>query len=275
VERQHRCRLLRKAVSVGLLGMSKGNPGTWAIPSVLWPRMCPSCQSSDEVEIRIETMMDVGLMEWHHTLHGYSARQAPHVNAAPSEHGPRAIEHAKVVERLLVREDGSTFEGVRTNRLDGTVLSYEGGHGYGWYSTWARGHAGALYGFARMGRRFGRTDLVAVSERLARYLEANLEPGRIPRQDFYGPSQLDSEAGALYAAGLLRLAEACERLSGACADGPRWRALGNAMLDAVLARLNTHVPVGATPGEDQSLFGIDFALEAIERATASRGGGSS
>lgn len=264
--RQHRCRLLRKGVDVELLGMSNGNPGTWAIPSLLWPRMCPSCRSSDEVEIRIETMMDVGLMEWHHTLHRYAVAQQPNRQINPSRHGPRAIEHAKVVERLLVRDDGSTFEGVRTNRVDGTVLSYEGGDDRAWYMTWARGHAGALYGFARTGARFGRTDLIAVSERMARYLEANLPPERIPRRVFSLPAPFDPDTGALYAAGLLRLAEACERLSGACTDGPRWRALGDEMLAAYLARLNTHIPVGATPGEGQALYGMNYALEAVERS---------
>jgi hypothetical protein len=272
VPRQHRCRLLRKATtSSGLYGMSNGNPGNWAIPSLLWPRACPSCQSSDEVEIRIETMMDVGIVEWNHTLHERSRAQQPHRQINPSLLGPRAIEHAGVVARLLVRDDGSTAEGVRTNRLDGTVLSYEGGYGAGPHTTWARGHAGAIYGFARMGQRFARPDLVAVAERAARYLEANLPASRIPPHDFAAPGgPADPEAGALYAAGLLRLAGACERLPDACADGARWRTLATAMLDALLARLNTHVPVGATP-EGDTLLGIDYALEAIERSAGASG----
>lgn len=268
---RHRCRLLRKNTgSTPLFGMSQGNPGNWAVPSVLWPRMCPTCRSSDEVEIRIETMMDIGILEWNHQVSEWSRAAYPNPNTQPSPSGPRAVEHAKVVERLLLRSDGSTAEGVRTNRLDGSVLSYEGGNGTGPGGTWARGHAGAVYGFARSGLRAERADLVAAGERAARYLDTHLPASRIPPHDFAAPAgPPDPEAGALYAAGLLRLARACELIATACTDGPRWRTLAGEMLDAYLARLNTHLPVGATP-EGQELFGIHFALEAIERRAAAR-----
>jgi hypothetical protein len=118
-----------------------------------------------------------------------------------------------------------------------------------------------------MAASLGKPELLAVAERVARYLEANLPASRVPPRDYAAPDgPRDSDAGALYAAGLLRLASACEGSAGACADGPRWRALGDAMLDAVLARLNAHVPVGAAPGEGATLFGIDYALDAIEHS---------
>jgi hypothetical protein len=203
-----------------------------------------------------------------HTLHENSRRAQPGRPIDPSKSGPAALQHADVVTDLLVRPDGSTIEAVRTNRLNGAVLGYEVTNGTTAAGTWARGHAAALYGFARMGLEFKRVDKVATAERLARYLQQNLPPTRIPPRDFPGSEPPDPDAGALYAAALLRLAEACEALPTACQDGAAaWRSLGRAMLDAFLARINPHVPVGAHP-EGDTLFGVDYALEAIERTGA-------
>jgi hypothetical protein len=265
----HRCRLFGKSTSSApIYLMSALNWGNRAIPSLLYPRKCPSCASPDEVEIRIEAMMDAAMLEWSHTTHELSRRMQPNLQIDPSPYGPAALKHADVVAQLLVRPDGSTAEAVRTSRLDGTVLGYETTNGLSPDSTWARGHASAVYGFARMGLRFRKRGLIAVAERAAGYLEANLPASRVPPYDFAAPAgPADHDAAALYAAGLLRLAEACERVSGACADGgaARWKALGGAMLDALLARLNSHVPVGASPEGDTTL-GIDYMLEAIERS---------
>ncbi|HEX8742989.1 MAG TPA: hypothetical protein VF712_07635 [Thermoleophilaceae bacterium] len=264
---EHRCRLFRKSTtSTPLYGLWVLNSGTGTIPTVLWPGRCPSCASADEVETRVETMLDVALFEWNHRLAENSRRANPGIRADESPLEDAALRHADGVARLLVRADGSTAESVRTSRLDGTVLSYEHSSAAGSDTTWARGHAAALYGFARMGRRFGERGLVATGERLARYLDANLPASRVPPHDYSAPAgPADPDAGALYAAGLLRLADACARLDGACDDGPRWRSLGVAMLDAWLGRLAAHPPIGSSP-EGETLLGIDYALEAIERS---------
>lgn len=277
--RGHRCRVIRKSTggtAGSLLGMTLGNPGTSALPTVLWPNRCATCASPDEVEIRIDSMMDVGIFE-------HAARLADRPRDA-ERYATATRRHAEAVARLLVAEDGSTREAVRTNRLDGTVLGYpsthtpEGG-------VWARGQASAIYGFARAGLALREPSLVAVADRAARYLESRLGAGREVPYDLAPPEPEktsgdgvpqppDRAAGALAAAGLLRLADACERVTGACADAARWRALGDAILHRLLSSVSTHLPAGvlgdqhAGPDDPvaEYLLGIDFALEAIARS---------
>ncbi|HEX8649120.1 MAG TPA: hypothetical protein VF715_19665 [Thermoleophilaceae bacterium] len=270
--RGHRCRVIRKSVGKtagSLFGMTQGNPGTWALPTVIWPNRCATCASADEVEIRIDSMMDIGIVE-------QNALAAERSQDAET-HATAVRRHAETVARLLVREDGSTIEAVRANRLDGTVLGYPRTHAANEGSVWARGQAGAIYGFARSGLALRQPAFLATAERAARYLESRLPPSpRIPPDDLASVDgqPWDTGAGALAAAGLLRLSDACERIAGVCADGARWDALGRAVLDAVLARVSTFAPLGVLPedayerGGDagEHLLGADFALEAIARA---------
>jgi hypothetical protein len=275
--RGHRCRVIRKSTGKtagSIHGMTQGNPGTWALPTVIWPNRCATCASSDEVEIRIDSMMDIGIVE-----HNASLDDLPE---SAERYATTARRHAEAVARLLVRDDGSTIEAVRTHRLDGSVLGYPRTHAANESSVWALGQAGAIYGFARAGNSLRSASLVAVAERAARYLDSHLpaHAPRIPSHDLAVPDgqPWDTGAGAVAAAGLLRLADACSRIAGACTDGARWRVLGREMLDALLLRVSTHVPVGVLPehayerGGDRGehLRAVNFTLEAIERAAAAR-----
>jgi hypothetical protein len=80
------------------------------------------------------------------------------------------------------------------------------------------------------------------------------------------------------AAGLYRLADACESVAGACAEAARWRPLADRMLAAALGHVSERPPLGylgnqvfalggSSRWDDRGdfIFGTDYALEAVER----------
>jgi unsaturated chondroitin disaccharide hydrolase len=270
-----RCRVLLKSTSKAartLYHMWLANRGTKTIPTVGYPRRCRNCASRDEVETIVDGVMNLGLLDWEWARTG--SKQLREV----------ALTSARGVARLLVRGDGSTAQGVRTNRLDGTVLAYEHRQGLSADSTWARGQAWAIYGFARTGLAFRQADLLQVAERTADLLERRLPASRVPLYDFDAPagSPEDTSAGVIAAAGLMRLGDACERMAGTCAMEPaHWRDLGRSMLQAALTHVDSHAPIGVLHDQVYSLggsatwddageymFGVDYALEAIARERA-------
>ena len=281
-EAAHRCRVFLKTTATAahlMSGMALGNPGTGTTPTVIWPNRCASCASPDEVETRIDSVMHASLAAWQ-----YARDSADPADERSEELRGYALRHARAVARLLVREDGGTEFAVRTNRLDGTVLAYERPPWLEPGRTWARGQAQAVYGFAALGHTFEAPDLVAVAERAAGYLARTLPPSRVPRHELGDPPDgpEDTGAGAVGAAALMRLADACERMPDACAEGAgRWRELGAAMLGGVLSHVQPHVPMGVLGDQvyelagrpydsGDFLLGTVYALEALTAAEARR-----
>jgi unsaturated chondroitin disaccharide hydrolase len=148
---------------------------------------------------------------------------------------------AHQVAKEHIRPDGTTFHIVEYDWWSGTVIKKYTYQGYADTSTWARGQAWALAGFATLANDTAlsnaqRREFTDVAVRLAdawlRLLEASVVPlspgGRksagiaksastsyyIPRWDFNAPYEVqsdgpkDSSAAAIAAGGLLRLADA-------------------------------------------------------------------
>ena len=267
-----RCRRLRgsglEAADV-LVSMAAENPGTRTIPTVGAGQKCRACASPDEAETIVDSVMNLGLLHWAHAQ--------THV----ARYRSTALAHALAVEGLLVRGDGSTAQGVRTMRSDGRVIEVEHRQGLSADSTWARGQAWAVYGYAQTGAALRRLDLVAVSERLAGYVRDHLPASDVPLYDYDAPagSPEDTSAGVITAAGLFRLAAACERFQGTCARPTLWGPLARRMLNASLAHVSRRPPLGMLGDQVYSLggsaswddrgeyvFGLDYALEAIRRS---------
>ena len=265
------CKRLREsAVKAGnsLLGLAAGNEAVGTIPTLLPGGPCRRCASEDESETIIDSLMNVGLLAW-------VSRERP-----DPRYREVALTHARAVERLLVRPDGSTAQSVINSRIDGRVISVGTRQGYSDTSTWARGQGWALHGFADTGARFRDRGLLAAAERVAGYVAARLPSSGIPAYDYDAPAPapLDTSAGMVTAAGALRLAAACEALPRACTDGPRWEQLGLRMLRASLGRVNRLPPIGMLGEQVYSLggsstwddsgeyvFGLHYALDAIRR----------
>jgi unsaturated chondroitin disaccharide hydrolase len=149
-------------------------------------------------ETTIDAMMNLALLYW----------------AAEAGDEPDLAEianaHAETTGQTLVRPDGSTYHVYEFNPQTGEPLRGFTHQGYADESTWPRGQAWGMYGFARSARQASRPDFLRVSERLADYFLDRLPNDGVPFWDFDDaaiPNTLrDSSAGAIAASGLLELA---------------------------------------------------------------------
>lgn len=145
----------------------------------------------------IDCMMNLNLLYW----------------ASEETGDPRyrlmAMTHADTAMKHFVREDGSVEHIVRFDPETGAVLEKMGGQGYGPGSSWSRGQAWGLYGFALSYRHTGKQEYLATSVRIADYFISCLGEDFIPRCDFRQPVMpdwRDSCAGAIAVCGLMELA---------------------------------------------------------------------
>ncbi|GHT55891.1 glycosyl hydrolase family 88 [Spirochaetia bacterium] len=147
--------------------------------------------------IIIDCMMNLPLLYW----------------ASEQSGDPRfrfiAIEHADTALKHLVREDGSCNHIAVLDPENGALLETPGGQGYASGSSWTRGQAWALYGFALSYRHTGETRYLEASKKIAHYFSAALSRyGYIPPADFRAPDTpkiTDTSAGTIAACGLLAL----------------------------------------------------------------------
>jgi hypothetical protein len=187
-----------------------------------------------------------------------------------------ALRHARVVASLLVRRDGSTAQVVTFDRA-GRVLSISTHQGLSDSSTWSRGQAWAVYGFAQAAVELHDVGLLRVALRTAAYVAGHLSAGGIPRWDYDAPAAdpVDVSAGVITAAGLAHLARACRAFPGECVRPGQWVALGRRMLRAALRRASMQPPLGLLGSEvlnehgrgcwcngGELIFGLAYALEA-------------
>jgi unsaturated chondroitin disaccharide hydrolase len=272
--RSSACKRLRgSAITAAntLLELAAGNEAVGTIPTVSRAGLCRRCASPDESETIIDSLMNLGLLGW-----AWRERD-------DARYREVALRHARAVERLLVRPDGSTAQSAIASRVDGHVVSVGTRQGYSDTSTWSRGQGWALYGFADTGARFRDRGLLAAAERVAGYVAGHLPASGIPPYDYDAPAPAptDTSAGTITAAGALRLAAACEALPRACSDGPRWHRLGLRMLSASLGRVTRLPPIGMLGDQVYSLgggstwddrgeyaFGLHYAFDAIRRERA-------
>jgi unsaturated chondroitin disaccharide hydrolase len=189
--------------------------------------------------------------------------------------GEVARMHARRTAEAFVRDDGSTYHAVRFAG-DGTVLERGTIQGLADESTWSRGQAWALHGFADVWRATREAWALEVAERTAGAFLRRLPESGIPPWDFDDPAgaPTDASAAAIAAAGLLSLADAHP-------DGADpWRGHALSLLDALLARYVSrgtedglllhccyHVPLGE--GVDGATsWGDFFLLDALVHAAA-------
>ena len=269
--RSRRCRRLRTSAlraADTLLRLQAGNAAAGTIPTQPARPRCRHCASAGEAETIVDSSMNMGLLAWAWRETGRAAYR------------DGAATHARGVARLLVRPDGSTFQVVRLRRSDGSVVAHETHQGLAPESTWSRGQAWAVYGFAQTGAALEDAELVGVSERAARYVAARLPAAGVPLWDYDAPpgDPVDTSAGVITAAGLFRLADACASVSGACSEPDRWRPLAERMLAASLSHVSARPPLGflgeqvfalggSASWDDRGdfVFGTDYALEAVAR----------
>jgi hypothetical protein len=241
-----------------LLALAASNPGAGTIP----------VNATDPVaDTIIDSTMNIGILPWATAVTGNRA------------YAHLASHHAHAVASLLVRTDGSTAQAVYFDRQTGRVLSIGTHQGLSNTSTWSRGQAWAVYGFAQAAAQLDDRGLLAVAGHVASYVASHLPAGGIPLWDYDAPAgaPVDVSAGTITAAGLLHLAATCAALSG-CPAGAAWTPLARRMLAAALTRISTVPPLGLLrsqvlnePGSGQGcwcnkselIFGDTYALEAL------------
>ncbi len=122
-----------------------------------------------------------------------------------------AMRHADTAMQCFVRSDGSCNHQVYFDPCTGEYLRSPGGQGYESGSSWSRGQAWALYGFALSYMMTGKQAYLDTAMRVAGYVISCIgKTSYIARCDFRAPEEpvvLDNAASAIIASGLLVLAD--------------------------------------------------------------------
>ena len=265
----HACSAFRKsalAAASSLLRLAATNRAAGTIPTRA-QSPCSRCSAVDESDTIIDSVMNLSLLFWASDISG------------DQRYRDLAARHARLVATKMVRPDGSTWSSLHVRRSDGVFLRYETHQGYRDDTTWARGQAWAIYGFAAAAKALADKDLLATAERTTRYVLARQPTPAVPLYDFDAPagSPRDVSAGVIAAAGMLRLADACEALAVSCDPSPaEARSYARRLLTASLSAVGTRPPLGylghqvyglggASRWDDDAemMFGLYYALEAL------------
>ena len=128
-----------------------------------------------------------------------------------------ACDHADTALKYLVREDGSCNHIAVLNPQNGELVENPPGQGFACGSSWTRGQAWALYGFAIIYRHTCEERYLQAAHRIADYFCAEAAHyGYVPPVDFRAPDEpklIDTSAGTIAACGLLELGKTQEALN--------------------------------------------------------------
>lgn len=123
-----------------------------------------------------------------------------------------ADQHLEQAARLLVRPDASTFHTYYIDTVTGEPRHGSTHQGYSDDSSWARGQAWGIYGFALAWRHTGKQHYLDLASRLANHFLNRLPDDGICCWDLIFTENegvdRDSSAAAIAACGLLELAQA-------------------------------------------------------------------
>ncbi|KAK0210228.1 glycoside hydrolase family 88 protein [Desarmillaria ectypa] len=121
-----------------------------------------------------------------------------------------ATSHANTTMKNHIRDDGSTWHVVQYTTTTGAVTDKRTSQGYADDSTWSRGQAWAVYGYANMYSWTGDNNYLLTARRLATYFLNTLPSDGIVPWDFNAPvanRPADSSAATIVATGLLLLSK--------------------------------------------------------------------
>ncbi|MDF2484865.1 MAG: glucuronidase [Herbinix sp.] len=145
----------------------------------------------------IDSMMNIPLLYWAAKETGYDRYRS-----VAMAHADKTLEH-------VLRPDGSVIHIIHYHEETGEVIESFGGQGYEVGSSWTRGQAWAIYGFALSYLRTREQRYLDAAKRVAQYFLSALAPFEyVPPVDFRSPKEpiyIDTTAGAIAACGLLEI----------------------------------------------------------------------
>lgn len=191
-----------------------------------------------------------------------------------------AMRHALASQKFLVRGDGSSYHTFYFDRANGNAIRGGTHQGHEDGSTWTRGQAWGIYGFALAYRYTKHEPFLETSKRLAKYFIEHMPEDNVVYWDFDVPVEAgtprDSSASAITACGLLELLEWIAE-----EDSSRQgfeEALGRTMRALVENYATTDIPEaegllkhgsyhvrGDRAPDDYMIWGDYFYLEALVR----------
>lgn len=191
-----------------------------------------------------------------------------------------AVIHADKSRRFLVRGDDSSYHTFYFNPENGEALRGGTAQGYMDGSTWTRGQAWGIYGFALSYRYTNNPLYLETSKRLARYFLERLPEDDVVYWDFNAPitpdTKRDSSASAITASGLLELLSLLDQGDPDRAffeDGVQrtmtslvknYSTIGQPEAEGFLEHGSYSVRGGAAP-DDYMIWGDYYYLEALLR----------
>jgi len=153
--------------------------------------------NSDPCVTIIDSMMNIPLLYW----------------ASRETGDPRfshiAKKHADTTIKNHIRPDGSVKHIVAYDTETGEAIEHFAGQGYGLDSSWSRGQAWALHGFALSYIHTGEQRYLDTAKRVAHYFIASVCDDYLPKADFRAPEEpllYDMTASACAACGLIEIA---------------------------------------------------------------------
>lgn len=144
----------------------------------------------------IDTMMNLNLLYW----------------ASDVQQDERfrqiAMEHADMTMAQHIRPDGSVTHIINHDPVTGELVEAMAGQGYDANSSWSRGQAWAIYGFALSYIHTGKQAYLDTAKNVAHYFIAATCGDYLPKLDLRCPEEpvyFDSTAGMITACGLIEL----------------------------------------------------------------------
>jgi unsaturated chondroitin disaccharide hydrolase len=237
----------------------------------------------------VDTMMNLQLLFW-----------ASHETGDPQWHD-MAVQHATRTAAWLIRPDGSVFQSVHYNPGDTRQeFDLRGGsmrvshidlqnstapgdwvfrhthQGYAADTTWSRGAAWALYGFATAYAETHNALFLETAEKVADYMLENLPEDGVPWYDFNDEGVLyrnrDSSAAAIMAGGLLKLSAVMPDKLRAQRYRTQAEATVHSLIDGYLTPVGTNnkTPAGVLrhgcgtrPQDGTLIYGQYYLLETL------------
>lgn len=218
--------------------------------------------------IIIDCMMNLPLLHW------------AYKHTGDEKYRSIAAIHSEKSRRFLVRGDDSSYHTFYFDQETGDSLRGGTAQGYRDGSTWTRGQAWGIYGFALAYRYLEQPEYLGTAKRLARYFIDRFPEDDVVYWDFDAPvtpeTKRDSSASAIAAAGMLEilgflsaddperglLEDAVQRSMASLVKN--YSTIGEVDAQGLLKRGSYSVRGGAAP-DDFVIWGDYFYLETLLR----------